>query len=81
MRSPNEIGNLWPRCKDCKHIAQSHSENGEHICGEDTYQKCPTCGTRAKFACQCRIYNGSTRAEFAILINATPEEIERFNLK
>lgn len=81
MRSPAKIGGLWPRCKDCGHEAQAHPENGEHICGEPTYQKCPACGTKQKFPCQCRKYNGPTRREFAILINATRGEIEQYQLE
>ena len=81
MRSPNEIGNMWPVCKDCRHIAQAHPENGEHICGELTHTNCPTCNTRQNISCQCRRYNGPTRAEFAVMIKATEEEIKLFNLK
>jgi len=77
MRSAAEIGMLWPRCKSCGHIAQSHS-TGETICGEMVRALCPTCGTWQKISCQCLIYNGPTWDEFVKTFNLTPEEIERY---
>lgn len=80
MRTPAAIGGLWPLCKFCKHIAQAHPENGEHICGESVHAPCPTCGTYQDIPCQCREYVGPSRAEFALMIQATLEEIERYGL-
>lgn len=81
IRTPAVIGALWPVCHSCRHIAQSHPANGEHICGEMTNSICPTCHNRCLMECQCRVYNGPTKAEFAVMIKATSEEIEYYNLK
>ncbi len=74
MRSITEIGNLWPLCKNCKHIAQSHDSGG---CSELTSGQCPTCSTwQDKIPCQCKGYEGPTREEFKKLLTA--EEISRY---
>ena len=83
IRSVYEIGNLWPKCKTCGHIAQSHNEPGpnspnEHSCDETYYGKCPTCGTHGKqFTCQCNGYIGMTKEEWYALL--TPEEIAYYH--
>jgi len=74
-RSVAEIGNLWPRCTNCGHIAQSHSFEG---CGEIGKGQCSECGNwHNKAICKCRKYEGMTRAEWFALL--TPEEIAKYN--
>jgi hypothetical protein len=75
IRSISEIGNLWPLCTNCGHIAQSHSFVG---CDARIKNQCPTCGIWGHdVVCSCREYVGMTRAEWFALL--TPEEIAKYN--
>lgn len=69
IRNVQIIGNLWPVCKKCRHIAQSHDEAG---CTEAA--PCPHCGkVDAGLQCSCKEYVGPTLEEF-IRDYLTPEE-------
>jgi hypothetical protein len=72
VRNANIIGDLWPLCNRCRHIAQSHDTSG---CAERVPGKCPTCGFYAnRIPCQCKKYEGPTLGEF-MRDNLTMEEI------
>ena len=72
VRSITAIGNLWPRCANCNHIAQMHENDG---CAEMITGQCPTCKTGGvKVKCSCLSYIGPTWEEFKRLY-LTPEEI------
>jgi hypothetical protein len=67
-KSPEWQGAQWPRCKTCKHIAQSHDSHEnepQHLsCCEHVVQQCPTCDTHGvKIQCQCTGYVGPTFTE------------------
>ncbi len=67
----SQLGDVWPRCANCRHVAQAHDNNG---CDEITRGQCPTCGTwQEKIPCQCKTYVGPTQEEF-ITNFLTPEE-------
>ena len=77
IRSISEIGNLWPRCKSCGHIAQCHDVDG---CCEYGVGQCESCGTwKENIQCNCKVYVGMTRAEWFALL--TPEEISFYHYK
>jgi hypothetical protein len=60
IRSITEIGNLWPTCGNCMHIAQSHPNCNEIVIGQ-----CPCCGTQGiKKVCGCKEYIGPTLEQF-----------------
>lgn len=79
MRSIAEIGNLWPRCGNCKHIAQSHDLNN---CCETMNGQCPTCNTwQQNIPCNCKGYIGPTLEEFKKLLTSQEIEYHGFNSK
>jgi hypothetical protein len=75
IRSISVIGNLWPLCKTCKHVAQEHDDDG---CKMEHIGKCPTCNTHGvSIRCDCEGYHGPTWEEFKKLL--TPEEIAYYH--
>lgn len=61
--SPSIQGGLWPLCKTCSHIAQSHdthkSQPKENSCNEPKFGQCGECGTWTnKTKCKCTGYDG-----------------------
>lgn len=81
MRNPRQIGDLWPLCGNCGHIAQAHdlpdvNNPDKPICCEIKKGQCPTCGTWAeKVPCTCKEYNGPSITQFIELAKLTREEI------
>jgi hypothetical protein len=74
MRTIGEIGDLWPRCERCKHIAQDHNLAD---CTTVRIGQCPTCNTHGMvIPCDCKGYVGPTLEEFKLLL--TPQEIEKY---
>lgn len=60
IRNANLIGHLWPLCKTCGHIAQSHDKAG---CSESV--RCHHCGAHdSRVRCACKEYNGPTLEQF-----------------
>lgn len=60
VRNAQIIGDLWPRCQTCGHIAQAHDKAG---CSEPA--PCPHCGRLDhKVKCACKEYVGPTLLEF-----------------
>ena len=75
MRSAREIGNLWPRCTTCGHIAQEH--DFDMSCKAAIRSQCLTCGTHSVLIkCPCKEYKGMTRKEWFALLTA--EEIAHY---
>lgn len=74
MRNVNIIGNLWPRCKTCGHIAQAHGEND---CSE--LVRCPNCNhIDSRVRCACKAYVGPTLEQF-MQEYLTPEERDYYS--
>ena len=78
MRTITEIGNLWPRCKECNHIAQEHDNSG---CSHTGKGQCPTCHSHVSegIKCKCKGYDGPTWEEFKKQL--TKEELEHYGYK
>lgn len=77
IRSITEIGAMWPKCKNCGHIAQDHDTVG---CGSVKKGQCPTCHTwQDRIPCDCKEYIGPTWDEFKTQL--TPEEMAHYHYK
>jgi hypothetical protein len=76
IRSATVIGNLWPRCGICNHIAQDH--NLDRSCGNTIKGQCPTCKTQGvDITCPCTGYDGPTLIQF-MKDYMTQEEIDYY---
>lgn len=75
IRSAQIIGDLWPVCENCKHIAQAHDSDG---CSETRMGQCPFCNRYdTLITCSCKEYKGPTLTEF-MQQYLTKEEAEYF---
>lgn len=78
VRSITAIGNLWPLCNKCRHIAQEHDEAG---CGARVAGQCGECKSwTTNVKCSCKTYEGPTWEQFK-KDYLTPEEIEHYGWK
>ena len=71
--SVNMQGALWPLCKSCGHIAQSHDTHiltdgpNEKACCELVSGQCPTCSQHAeRIPCKCLGYDGPPHVDALI---------------
>lgn len=82
IRSMQQIGDLWPPCSRCRHIAQAHDNHILDVgsgCDETVKGQCPTCGTHAiSTKCSCKGYHGPTMTQFA-KDYLTPEEYKHYD--
>jgi len=79
MRSIAEIGALWPLCKQCGHVAQSHNDSGGPDDGDPMCAGSYKENGYSRFTCSCTGYDGPTWEEFKKLL--TPEELAFYNLR